>query len=85
MDLDTLIGFSMAVLGVVENFRYEEAVRSATETGFVEEHVVRGTLPDGSEMNLAVCVVGEVVDGKIVRLREYVDSAAAQGLIKALS
>ncbi len=85
MDLNTLLGFTAAVLGVVKNFRYEEAIRSSTASGFVEEHLVRGTLPDGSELNLSACVVGEVVEGQITQLREYVDSAAAQGLISALS
>lgn len=84
MDLETLLHFTFSVLEVVKDFRYEDAIRSTTETGFVEEHRVRGTLPDGSEMNLYACVVGEVEDGKITKLREYVDSAAAAGLITAL-
>ena len=85
MDLETLLTFTAAVLAVVTNFRYEQARRSATKDGFVEEHLVRGTLPDQSEFTLAACIVGEVENGKIVRLREYVDSAMASGLIKALS
>lgn len=85
MDLETLLTFSAAVLRVVENFRYEDAVRSATATGFVEEHAVRGTLPDGSELDVAVCVVADVVDGKVVDLREYLDGVAAAGLLAALS
>jgi ketosteroid isomerase-like protein len=31
------------------------------------------------------CVVADVEDGKIVQLREYVDTAAAAGLLAALS
>ena len=85
MTLDTLMGFTAAVHRVVQNFRYEDVVCSMTKTGFVEEHSVRGMLPDGSQLDLAACVVGEVRDGKIVELREYVDSAKAAGLIKALS
>lgn len=85
MDLDTLLGFSNAVLEVVKDFRYEEARRSETATGFVEEHRVRGTLPDHSKLDLAVCVVADVRDGKIYSLREYLDTAAAAGLIGALS
>lgn len=85
MDLDALLQMSRVVRAAVTNFRYEAAVRSATETGFVEEHAVRGTLPDGSELDLAACVVGEVRDGRVVALREYLDSAAAAGLLKALS
>lgn len=85
MDLETLLGFALAVQRMVGNFRYEEAVRSATATGFVEEHAVRGRLPDGSELDIAVCVVADVRDGKVVDVREYLDGVAAAGLIDALS
>ena len=85
MNLETLLQFTFLVLKVVKNFRYEDAVRSATETGFVEEHRVCGRLPDGSFLNLFACVVGRVQDGKVVELREYFDSAAAANLAAALS
>ena len=85
MTVDSLLAFTQAVHRVVDDFRYENARRSATETGFVEEHSVRGTLPDGSELKLAACVVADVVDGRISSLREYVDGAAAAGLLKALA
>ena len=85
MDLESLLGFSARVLKVVRGFRYEDAVRSATGTGFVEEHAVRGTLADGSQLNLAVCVVASVSEGKITELREYFDSKGAEALVKALS
>jgi ketosteroid isomerase-like protein len=85
MDLDTLLGFSKAVLGVVDDFRYEDAVRSATATGFVEEHSVRGVLPDGSRLDVAVCVVADVRDGQVSDVREYLDTGAAAGLIAALA
>lgn len=84
MDADTLMGFTAMVHKVVTDFHYENPVRSATETGFIEEHDVCGTLPDGSTLKLILCVVGEVEDGKITKLREYVDTGAAAGLMKAL-
>lgn len=84
MDLETLLGFNAAVHKVVRDFRYEDAVRSATETGFVEEHAVRGTLADGSRLELQVCVVAEVSGGKVSDVREYLDTKAAEGLIRAL-
>ncbi|MFK8029876.1 MAG: nuclear transport factor 2 family protein [Gammaproteobacteria bacterium] len=84
MDLETLIGFSLAVRSVVKNFRYEDAVRSETESGFVEEHSVRGELPTGCELDLKVCVVAVVSDGKITEMREYFDSTAAAGVAAAL-
>lgn len=84
-DLETLIQFSQAVSSVVKNFRYEDIKRSVTNTGFVEEHLVCGELSDGSELKIAACVVADIEDGKIVHLREYVDTASATGLLSALS
>jgi len=84
MSLNDLQAFNHAVHKVVPDFHYEDCVCLETETGFVEEHRVCGTLPDGSALNLFACVVGDVADGQIVALREYVDSFAARGLLKAL-
>ena len=84
MDRATLMQFTAAVHSVIPDFRYENAVRWQTEGGFVEEHDVCGTLPDGGTFKLVLCVIGEVEDGKITKLREYVDTAAAAGLMKAL-
>ena len=84
MDLESLLGFNHAVGRVVKDFRYCEAVRSATATGFVEEHIVRGILPDGSAFELGACVVAIVEGGKVTEVREYFDSAAAAGLVTAL-
>lgn len=84
LDLETLLRFNRAVHAVVREFRYEDAARAATGAGFVEEHAVRGTLPDGSALNLSVCVVADIRDGKVVELREYFDTGAAKGLIAAL-
>jgi ketosteroid isomerase-like protein len=85
MTLEPLLEFALAVYQVVKGFRYEDAVRSETRSGFVEEHNVRGTLPDGSELDLAVCVVADVREGKVSNVREYFDSASAAGLINVLS
>lgn len=85
MESAALLGFVGAVHAKVENFRYEEIVCAATETGFVEEHSVRGDLPGGDSIDLRLCVVGEVQNGKVTQLREYLDSAGAAGLAKALA
>jgi catechol 2,3-dioxygenase-like lactoylglutathione lyase family enzyme/ketosteroid isomerase-like protein len=84
MDLEAFLALSNAVQAVVRDFRYADAVRSATATGFVEEHAVRGTLPDGQTIDIAACVVADVRDGKITDIREYLDTAAAANLIAAL-
>lgn len=84
MDLETLLKFSGAVGQLVDDFRYCDPVRSATATGFVEEHSVKGTLPSGKTLDFRVCVVADVSDGKVTDVREYFDSAAAAGLVAAL-
>lgn len=85
MSLDSLLQFSLAVNRLVADFHYEDAIRTETSSGFVEEHRVCGTLPDGSELNLAACVIAEVEQGRVTVLREYLDGVAARGLVKALS
>ena len=84
MSLDSLLKFNRKVGAAVTGFRYEDAVRAATETGFVEEHAVSGTLPDGTALDLAVCVVATVKDGRVTDVREYLNSAASIGLAAAL-
>ena len=84
MDRETLLKFAAAFRSVVQGYRYDNANCSATRNGFVEEHDVRGTLPDGTEVNIPACVVAEVSDGKITRLREYLDTARAATVLKAL-
>ncbi|MEE4279948.1 MAG: nuclear transport factor 2 family protein [Halieaceae bacterium] len=81
MDIDALLAMSRSVHGVVSDFRYEEVTRSETKTGFVEEHRVRGVLGDGSVIDVPVCVVGDVIDGKVASLREYLDLSAVAKLI----
>ncbi len=84
MSLNSLLKFNAMVGKAVTGFRYEDAVRASTDTGFVEEHAVRGTLPDGTALDLLVCVVADVQGGKVTSVREYLDSAAAKGLTSAL-
>jgi ketosteroid isomerase-like protein len=81
---DALMGTTRRLLDRIPDFRYEDCVTAATEGGFVEEHHVRGTLPDGTELDLAVCVVADVVDGRIRHAREYLDGYAARALGKVL-
>jgi len=84
MNLETLLAFTSKVKQVVPDFHYEHPKRYDSPSGFIEEHLVCGTLPDGNELKLTVCIVAEVHDGKIAILREYVDTLAAHGLAKAI-
>ena len=84
MDLVSLLEFSAAVNRIVSDFEYANPKRSETETGFVEEHDVRGRLPDGTSVDVAICVVCDVEEGKVIALREYFDPTGAADLIEAL-
>lgn len=84
-DHDQLIDENLAVLGwlhrKVKDKRYEDVVRHTTPTGFVEQHVLRGVAPDGSELNIHACLVVTVVGDRISRIDEYLDSSAARALL----
>ena len=71
---------NLAVLGwVVANISevaYTEIRRSATPTGFVQQHVMRGRVKSsGKEIRLPACIICEVEHGRVTRLDEYFDSA----------
>ena len=61
---------------------YRVLRREALPDGFVQQHVLEATLPDGKPWKLDACVVVRVKDGRIVRLDEYLDSAQAAALAK---
>ncbi len=84
VDIGGLLAMGLAVKAAVPDFRYGNAVRSDTQDGFVEEHDVLGTGPDGEAFSVPVCVVASITEGKITNAREYFDTAAAAPLLKAL-
>jgi len=55
---------------------YRVQRRSALKDGFLQQHVLEATLPDGTKWKLAACVVVKMENGVITRLDEYLDSAA---------
>ena len=55
--------------------RYEDVRRSPTDTGFVQQHVLRCTRPDGVRVEVPACLVVTCGAGRITRLEEYLDSA----------
>ena len=63
------------IAGNVKDFRYEDVRCEATDSGFVEQHITRGITPKGTEFAFPACIVGTIVDGRITRIDEYLDSA----------
>jgi ketosteroid isomerase-like protein len=65
------------------NRRYEVVSRHAFDGGYVQQHVLHGTLAGGAAFAMPACLVVTVRDGKIARLDEYLDSAHTLPLRKA--
>ncbi len=57
----------------------------ALSDGFLQQHVLEATLPDGRKWALDACVICRVAGGLITRLDEYLDSAQTNALNEATS
>lgn len=68
---------------IVKDWEYEVWYLEATETGFVQQHILRGVLPNGEKLALPVSIIFQISDGKITRLDEYFDSAKSDPLKQA--
>ncbi|MFT3854057.1 MAG: nuclear transport factor 2 family protein [Ilumatobacteraceae bacterium] len=60
--------------------RYEDIRRQVTPTGYVQQHVLRGTAPDGTKVEMPACLIVTIEGERITRLDEYLDPAAAAPL-----
>lgn len=65
----------------ITGIRYENVRRHVTPSGFVQQHVMRGTAPSGKPLELEACILCTVVGGRITRLDEYLDSAQVAVLL----
>lgn len=60
---------------VVSGLRYEIIRRVPAEDGVIQQHVLRGTLPNGKDVALHAAMYLQVKDGHVTRIEEYLDSA----------
>jgi len=65
------------VVANIDGFRYADVRRSATDNGFVQQHVARGTNRRGEPVEVPACIVVRIEAGRITRLDEYLDSRQA--------
>ena len=79
---DSLPGFA-ALRSKVPDLRMESVRRRGIPGGFLEQHVLIGTLPEGAPLRVVGCFIGTVEDDRISRLEEYVDGRQA-GALSAL-
>jgi ketosteroid isomerase-like protein len=56
---------------------YRVLRREVLPDGFLQQHVLEATLPDGRPFKMSACCVIRMKDGVISRLDEYIDSAEA--------
>ena len=63
-----------ALASTMPGLHFENVRRTATPAGFVEQHTLCGETPDGGKLAAHGCFIVTVVDGRITRLNEYIDS-----------
>jgi ketosteroid isomerase-like protein len=59
---------------------YTQVRRVVIEDGFIQQHVLTGTAPDGTELAIAAMMRVFCRDGAITRIEEYLDPAQAASL-----
>ena len=59
---------------MVSGLRYDITRRVPAPDGVLQQHVLRGRLPDGAEVELHAAMYLQVRDGHITRIEEYLDS-----------
>jgi uncharacterized protein len=69
-NLRVLAGLHRAVSGL----RYDVVRRAVVDDGVLQQHVLRGTLPDGTDVELHAAMYLQVRGGHITRIEEYLDS-----------
>jgi ketosteroid isomerase-like protein len=70
-NLKVLQGLHRAVSGL----RYDIVRRVPTPDGVLQQHVLRGRLANGAEVELHAAMYLQVRDGHVTRIEEYLDSA----------
>jgi uncharacterized protein len=61
---------------------YDDISVQVTPNGYVQQHVLRGTANDGTKIEVPACLIVTVVDGKVTRLDEYLDTAQVAALTR---
>jgi len=58
---------------VLSELHYDIQRREALPDGFMQQHILRGTLASGEAFALHACAICKVEDGRITSLEEYLD------------
>lgn len=60
--------------------QYELVRLQSLPNGYLQQHVLRGTMENGTEVALHACAICTVEDGRITALEEYLDPAQVAAL-----
>lgn len=75
-DIPTTVRNLDAIRTSAAEFHYTDIRRSPTPEGFVQQHTLIVTMPDGRSIRDMCCCICIVTDGRIARMDAYHDSAA---------
>jgi len=65
----------------LKDVKYDIQYRTAIPGGFLQQHILRGTLASSGEpFALHACAICKVDNGRITELQEYLDTAQARPL-----
>lgn len=56
----------------ISDRRIDDAWSRVFDDGFVQQHVLSGTAPDGQRLQLRCCVAARIAGGRIVRIDEWI-------------
>ncbi len=76
LTIDEHITMIRGMRGRATNIQYLNIRITPFADGFVMQHLVLGDLPDGKKLDIEVCFILKVRDGKIAQREEYIDSLA---------
>jgi uncharacterized protein len=81
---DQDIDDSMRLLGwlcsKLADRHYEVTRRDVIPGGFLQEHVLCGTAPNGTAIAMPACIIAKVAGGRITRIHEYLDPVGVSAL-----
>ena len=66
----------------VQDLAYEDVKVHVTKEGYVQQHVLRGTAPNGEKVHAHACLIVTLEEGRIRRVEEYLDSAQLAPLMR---
>ncbi len=82
-DIDEAVRGWEGFVGAFAERAFVDARRSATTSGFVQQHLMVGR-PDGGEARAwPICIVVTIRDGRIARFEEYMDRAGSYAVADA--